>query len=388
MLTQICNILVSSISGVISWLMLFAAIMFFTGMVYMAYEQYPVMARGVALNWNGGIGPLLHEMLIGPLEVLNLLFKTVLPLYNGVVWIGKRMITETIKIPMLRGAQYFMQALTETGLFSKTVVESVAAYALATFRTCGNGGIEAPIESLRCVSDVGVRTLDLMTPLSHVRQVVGILLMWMGREVCGPLAAPLDIITAPLMDINFAKGVQNLGNGVLWTFLQIPIVTEARCRMYSATEGVVMCLPDFEPVFRQIVQGVQDMGRVVDNWMDITMLIVQEIFLPGSSPRCADVPLSTIDVNDEVHKELFGPNNTVIVGLTETMFAATDGYSTVYYSTAKQVVQAEVAPGAWPIPVDVRMGIAAVVYGDSGEQADDQGAGATTAMMGCRCVRE
>lgn len=252
-LTQICNILVSSISGVISWLMLFAAIMFFTGMVYMAYEQYPVMARGVALNWNSGIGPLLHEMLVGPLEVLNLLFKTVLPLYNGVVWIGKRMITETIKIPMLRGAQYFMQALTETGLFSRTVVESVAAYALATFRTCGNGGIE----DLRCVSDVGVRTLDLMTPLSHVRQVVGILLMWMGREVCGPLAAPLDIITAPLMDINFAKGVQNLGNGMLWTFLQIPIVTEARCRMYSATEGVVMCLPDFEPVFRQVIQGIQ-----------------------------------------------------------------------------------------------------------------------------------
>lgn len=126
---------------------------------------------------------------------------------------------------------------------------------------------------------------------------------------------------------------------------------------------------------------------MVDNWMDITMLIVQEIFLPGSSPRCADVPLSTIDVNDEVHKELFGTNNVVIVGLTETMFAATDGNNTIYYSTAKQVVQAEVAPGAWPIPVDVRMGIAAVVYGDSGEQADDQGAGATTSMMGCRCVR-
>ena len=387
-LTQICNVLVSSLAGIISWLMLFAVIMFFTGMVYMAYEQYPVMARGLSLNWNSRIGPLLHEILVGPIEVLNLLFKTVLPLYNGVVWIFKRLFVEAVKIPMLSGARYFLQALTETALFTKTLVESSASYAITTFRVCGVNIVTATtnVEDLRCVSDIGARTIDLITPLSHVRQVVGILLMWLGREVCGPLATPLDIITAPLMDINFAKGVHNLVNGVLWMFLQLPILTEARCRMYSSTEGVVMCLPDFEPVFRLVIQGIQDMGRMLDNWMDITMLIAQEVFSPGSAPRCADVPLSTIDVNDVAHKAMFGPNNTVIVGLTETMFAATDGYSTIYYSTAKQVVQQELAPFSWPIPVDVRMGIAAVVYGNSGEQADDQGAGATTSMMGCRLV--
>lgn len=145
-----------------------------------------------------------------------------------------------------------------------------------------------------------------------------------------------------------------------------------------------MCLPDFEPVFQMLIHGVQDMGRMVDNWMDITLLIVQNVFSPGTVPRCDAVPISTLDVNSDLHKLLFGPNNTVVVGLTETMFAATDGYSTIYYSTAKKVVQGEVAPASWPIPVDVRMGIAAVTYGDSGEQADDLGGGTTTSMMGCR----
>ena len=71
--------------------------------------------------------------------------------------------------------------------------------------------------------------------------------------------------------------------------------------------------------------------------------------------------------------------------LTSTGIGHENGASS-YYSTAKQVVQQELAPFSWPIPVDVRMGIAAVVYGNSGEQADDQGAGATTSMMGCRLV--
>lgn len=107
---------------------------------------------------------------------------------------------------------------------------------------------------------------------------------------------------------------------------------------------------------------------------------------PGSSPRCDEVPLSTLDVNDEVHRALFGSNNTIVVGLTETMFASTDGYNVVYYSTAKSVVTSEAAEAAWPIPIDVRMGVAAVVYGDGGEQMDDQAHGKTTSMMGCRCV--
>lgn len=106
--------------------------------------------------------------------------------------------------------------------------------------------------------------------------------------------------------------------------------------------------------------------------------------MPGSAPRCELAPTSTLDVNDNIHKLLFGSNTSIVVGLTETMFASTDGYSVLYYSTAKQVVSSQVAQAVWPIPVDVRMGIAAVSYGNSGEEGDDGAHGKSTSMMGCR----
>lgn len=225
--------LASAMSGLVSWVLLFGAVMLVTGLLYMAYEEYPVMARGLSLSWNAGVGPILHQVVVGPVEVLSLLFKTVLPLLNGVIWIAKRVLAESVIMPMIRGAGSFLQALTETGLFAKTLVQSFAVYFQATFWPCGVGvtttnSTSTPVDSLRCVSDFGPRTLDLITPLSHIRQVVGILLMWLSTEVCGPLAVPLDVLTAPIMDINFAKGLHNLINSVLWTVLQVPIVTEAR----------------------------------------------------------------------------------------------------------------------------------------------------------------
>lgn len=134
------------------------------------------------------------------------------------------------------------------------------------------------------------------------------------------------------------------------------------------------------------MEGLRRAGQTGDNYLDVVSLIIQEAIFPGTSPRCESPSLATLDLNDGLHRTIYGTNNTVVVGLTETMFASTDGYNVVYYSTAKRVVQSEVALGAWPIPVDVRMGIAAVRYGDnSGEESDDTGHGKTTSMMGCRC---
>ena len=136
------------------------------------------------------------------------------------------------------------------------------------------------------------------------------------------------------------------------------------------------------------MEGLRRLGQGLDNWLDVTTLVIQEIILPGTAPRCSDAGGDpTLDVGDELNRLLFGSNNTVLVGLTETMFASTDGYNVLYYSTAKGAVQSEIAQNAWPIPVDVKMGVAAVTYGDSGEQKDDGGHGTTTSMMGCRCIQ-
>ena len=341
-----------------------------------ALIDFDMGIRGFVIQWNDGIGKALYDALVGPLEFLNFLAGAMLPVYNTMIWISKRALKEGLIVPIMESPIPLYDATRESALFAKASAVSLYAYSSASFRACGVN------DTTRCVTDVGTRVFDIITPMSHVRKVVAVVLAWIATSVCGPLAAPLDVLLAPVMDINFAKGVHNLVNAVLWMFIQIPIVTEARCRLYEESDGLIMCIPDFEPVFRMLVEGLRRMGAMVDNWMDVTLLIVQEVIAPGTAPRCDSTPLSILDVNGSV---LFKSNQTILVGLTETLFATTDGYSVIYYTTAKSSLRGQIGRNLWPIHVDIRMGIAAVQFGNgAGEQMDDQGYGKTTSMMGCR----
>lgn len=385
-LTSIMNTLVSAVVGMVSWMSMAFILLLFTGAMYMAYEQYPTVARGMIVQWNNVIGPRAHAIMILPIEAASMFFGAVLPLYNTVTWISARVLYEGLLMPLVTSPDSLLRVFTSTSRMTQAVAESLTSYTVQSLRDCSSADL-TQLQASRCIGDVGIRTLDLITPLTHFRDAVAIIIGWISVSICGPLAAPLDILFSPLMDINIIKAVHNIVNSILWTFVQVPIVTETRCRMFSQAEGVVMCLPDFEPAFRFLVEGLRRLGQGVDNWLDVTVLVVQEIVLPGTAPRCSDAGGDpTLDVGDEVNKLLFESNNTVLVGLTETMFANTDGYNVLYYSTAKGAVRSEVAENVWPIPIDVRMGVAAVTYGDSGEQKDDEGHGTSTSMMGCRCL--
>lgn len=235
------NLLASAIAGVASWAAIALALVLITGMVFMAYEQYPLVARSITLQWNASIGPRMHGLVVMPLNVLNLFLGAFLPLYNTLTWISVRVVSEGFVIPVVTSPDEIMRALTSTARMTKTSAESLTVYAAATVRQCGpdaslnsssSSSIDATGPPWQCLADVGARTLDLITPLTHLRDVVAIALAWVSVKICGPLAAPLDILFAPFMDINFAKAVHNIVNAVLWTAVQVPVVTEARCRLY------------------------------------------------------------------------------------------------------------------------------------------------------------
>lgn len=245
---SVVNVIVYAISGIMTWLLLAFMILLGTGLLYMAYEQYPVVARGVSLQWNDGIGPTLHFLFILPIKAANMFFGAVLPLYNTVVWVSVRLVSEGFVMPLVRGWDDMLRVFTSASGLVRTSSQSLTAYSLSTVRNCA--GPEGGVVSTQCLGDVGIRTLDLITPLTHFRDIVAILVGWVATEVCSALAVPLDIMTVPIMDINFIKGVHNIVNAALWTVVQIPVVTEARCRLFRETDGVVMCLPDFEPTFR------------------------------------------------------------------------------------------------------------------------------------------
>ena len=83
-------------------------------------------------------------------------------------------------------------------------------------------------------------------------------------------------------------------------------------------------------------------------------------------------------------KTVFGLNQTVTVGLTQGLYAVTDGTNIQYFNHYDSTIS-EILPNAWPVPIDVGMGVAAVTYFDDGGARDGQGDASTT-MLGCRCL--
>ena len=64
-----------------------------------------------------------------------------------------------------------------------------------------------------------------------------------------------------------------------------------------------------------------------------------------------------------VSEALFANRSTVVVGLTGWLYAVTDGVTAVYVGSGTSNLQSS---GAWPNPVNVAYGVAAVSYGGIG----------------------
>lgn len=342
------------------------------------FEYYPQLVEDVIGFYNDGFGSGLRAVLFETIKLLYQFTSLWLPIYNALVYIPLKILT-TVIIPGLEfdpGA--FLSFLGALGDFLRHLIESFSGY-LTTFSAC------APVANTTLTDtscfEPGLRMLDLVTPMGDVRMMVGHAVTIVGIN-CELLAAPIDLLMYPLMDINLAKAVHNLVNSVLLGVLQVPLITYERCR-YSAESttslGVLMCVPDFEPVWNTFSSGVRFLGRVLDNWVNIAALILEET-VTGDAPTCAAPPLGTdIAAPDP---GLFEGRETAVVGLTPGMYAITDGVST-QYTVYWSAVQRLVVSHSWPIAIDVSHGVAAVRYSEA-SAVDDSGH-ATTSMLGCRC---
>lgn len=108
----------------------------------------------------------------------------------------------------------------------------------------------------------------------------------------------------------------------------------------------------------------------------------KSIGLDTSDAECDRVALALTPAN--YSREIFGTNQTTVVGLTEALYAVTDGTHIQYfnhYDSARSVV----VPNAWPIPIDIRFGVASVTYYKDSPERDALGNPSTT-MLGCRCL--
>ena len=376
------RVVVRTANGLLRWWLLFAVA--FTGfsLVYVTYTEFPEVWLGMARFYNGSIGPLIHATVVVPLQILDVLLRGLLPLWDSAVWFVKSLAVQGFLPSVIQEARTVMQMAT----------------AVLNFAEHLSAGLLAWIEGFLCEGaaclhpEMGV--LDLLSPMGDVREFVA-LGAKLGRGFCAGLAAPLDLLLFPLLDLNFAEAVHHLGNAVLQLFTVIPRATAARCGMAAGNQfDTLMCTPDLAPFFHLLVAGLSSLGQALDNWLNVAFLIVETaVGGGGATPQCD--PVASGMIPDMVAESDFFPPGAfkAVVGLTDWMYAVTDGVTAVYMGHSEP---GEARVQAWPFPgtMDVSLGVAAVTYSgvhdldvsafSSGKRTS--GAMQTTAMLACNCT--
>jgi hypothetical protein len=340
--------------------------------VNVAWEEYPEAVVKATGYYNARVGPFAHAYLFFPLELGNALFKGVVPVYNGVIWVWRGLIQQGLLPALWDTFPLLMDMAVGVLRLGQQCTASVTVFAK------GLG-----CEGQACLS--GSVDLDLMSPMATVRDLA-ILSSRLAGSVCSGLAVPLDLVLYPLMDLNMAGAVHGLGNAALHALVHLPLVTYERCSRHGgagAGMDVLMCTPDFEPAVVQLVSGLRSAGSLLDNWMNMGVAVAHQTVTGGGAGCSGPVALDPDVFRQGV---LTGAQTTV--GLTDWLMAATNGSIALFYGGRSW----DLAPRRWGGAIDVRMGVAAVVYGDGGgsessslTQARQPRSRSTTTLMGCQC---
>lgn len=306
----------SAMSLLFQWLVASVLLMLVAGVLWLLCSSSADLMFEAGRVWNSGLGSSLQVTVVWPAKLLARLSDAVVPLWNAVWWI-------VMKLP----SQVLVQTITKDLATLENIFLALVALAKASaaslvswFTSFGACVVCSPSTCGSMCLDTGPRVLDLITPMASVRNIAMWLTVW-ARELCAVMAGPLEMATYPFMDINLAYGIHWLANAVLWATVQMPAVTLERCMAYGS-ESPVMCVPDFEPVFTMTATGLRALGSMVDNWLDVSVLIVQAT-LGFSLPACSQLPDLLRDMDFRTNS--FGANTTIMVGMTPSMFARTDG---------------------------------------------------------------
>ena len=359
-------------SQVVVW---FFVIFCLLAAVYVVYEEYPSVVMRLFDFYNARLGPFVHGYLLLPLELLNLVFKGLVPLYNGGLWLVRTLWIQGL-LPMLWDQLVLlMEASTVLVSLARHCMESASDFLDGVSCDAGDTCLTRPA------------TLDIVTPMGDVR-ALAVLTSRFAGSVCSVLEQPVDFLLYPLVDINLAQAAHGFANAVVHFFVHLPIVSWHRCARYGATETAfdfLMCTPDLTPVFSHLVSAVRDAGNLVDNWIGVAFVMVERVSTGIVATECAGArPLSP----DVFRSGGLMAGRVAAVGLTNWLMAATNGSVAYFFGQ----VNSDAAVRAWAEGVDVSLGVAAVSYNDVNDMdvstltmGRRPGSRQATTLMGCRC---
>jgi hypothetical protein len=367
------SLFLGAVGSVMSFVVWAFAVSIFFSFLYVLVEYYPEVFVELVSYWNDPLGPVLYSVVMAPLEVFNTLLIPVLGLYNMVVWIVAQLWANLVLVEVFKDFELFRAIALGTANFVRHFTLGFVDYVMILIQTCPAS------DGDRCY-EAGRRVFDVITPMNDLKDVSRSLVQ-VGENMCSVMNGPLQIVGYFFLDINFAKGVHNILNSILFTVVQVPIVTMLRCARNP--DNVIMCLPDFEPSFNMMTSGLRSIGMGLDNWINVGSIIVQNSLGIGGAPTCDLLAPGFTAAN--YSRDLFANRGApIVVGLTDALYAVTNGVHAQYFSSYKST-ETVTAANIWPIEIDTRHGVAAVVYHKFATDRDELG-NPTTTMLGCQCL--
>ena len=299
-------------------------------------------------TYNGGIGASIDLFIVKLLQFFDLLFRSLVPLYNVVVWMLSQIFIVVVvpffgvhvdRLPALVGDFSLMTVLTSRALeillsrYLECGDMSMLRNAFAdSFCNVSNTETFRPFterrmqHNMQCIANSNYMTLDLMTPGIYARKTV-LHVHYLATSSCTVMMGPFDIVLYSFLDFNLYKSMHCFVNIVLHVVIALPILTHARCKYglksingFSEIEKAVMCAPDWQPVFMMTAAGVRALGQLMDNWLNIILLVVEH-HVGRSTLACAQTH-TVGDVWDGVG-DMFATKllHLKVVGVSDAMFA-------------------------------------------------------------------
>ena len=400
LLYSVPSMIASVLQYFISRIFRIAAIAFLFVLCVMLYRGSPGLILDAVFMYNTRIAPVVRGFLLVPLQYSDLIFSPLVAAYNTLIYIAQGLIqhvffpaVKSAPAPLLQIITAFADLLRELSLsfvvwwgslYGDCSTTGVVSYILnATDSTEPRSLANATGNEINCY-EPGMRSLNLMSPMAKMRVLVAHVGIF-SKLSCSAASPVIDTLIYPFLDINLAKFVHNFLNAFLFWFVHTPIVTLERCAASREFDPVdswyhgIMCLPDLYPGWNMLISSVRHLGILFDNWSN-TLFIIVNTALGLPVPACVQANLELKTVTEE---SLFGGNESRFVGLTTGAFAITDGVSTQYNLFSGQITQ-QYAPNNWPIHIEQRLGVAAVIY-DSDDEVDTGSLQQTMSMLGCKC---
>jgi len=358
-------------------------------------------------TFNTSVGTTLRTIILFPLQILDIITSNVVPIFNLLVYIIIQAPLQIIFwIAQGQGKTHFISFLQnfaasfpimaeKLSLFiSNHTAECTNIYAASNVlvltensKLCTNisgpGALTCSYVSVadqaEACFDKQNKEIDLYSGLVSMQQAFGHGIMTVCSS-CDAIALIANVTLFPLIDPFAWRALDRITNSIMGAFISAPMTAIQRCKLAGGlAQRPSMCTPDFGPPFDFMAEASMLIGKSITNWLDVLYLFIFDT-KSGSLSQACNIDLDFTDAfNDEVKSRILGSNATVLVRMTPSTFALTDGFSAIYVEHDGPI-RKSYSPQSWPIPVNPKYGIARTIL-PIGNNVKDDGVG----LLGCVC---